>query len=207
MPDHEDECPELAGVVAWKGCPDSDFDGVPDNEDPCPQVAGRKDLNGCSDRDLDGIADPQDECPTQYGSLENNGCPLVPVTSNDRLVNLTPDEQEVLRSAFEDLEFATGKADIQRASTKSLDALAEVLRQKQNYRLKVEGHTDDVGGDAANQKLSQARAEAVKTYIADRGVDAARIETEGFGEARPAAENNTEAGRQRNRRVELKVIE
>ena len=77
------------------------------------------------------------------------------------------------------------------------------------YKRQVEigGHTDSLGSNAYNQKLSQRRAESVKTYLSERGVDANRMEVKGYGEAEPVAPNDTAEGRELNRRVELKILE
>jgi OOP family OmpA-OmpF porin len=70
----------------------------------------------------------------------------------------------------------------------------------------AEGHTDSIGSDAYNQKLSEQRAESVRRYLVNGGIEAGRISTEGFGESRPVASNQTADGRAQNRRVELRVL-
>ena len=77
VPDEEDNCPEIAGILDLKGCPDSDGDGIADSEDQCPDFAGPVELKGCPDSDGDGISDNEDECPSLAGTIENNGCPVV----------------------------------------------------------------------------------------------------------------------------------
>jgi hypothetical protein len=76
IPDNEDECPNIPGPVATKGCPDSDGDGIPDHLDDCPTVSGVVQFKGCPDSDLDGIPDNRDVCPYEAGPASNNGCPL-----------------------------------------------------------------------------------------------------------------------------------
>lgn len=106
--------------------------------------------------------------------------------------------------AVRDILFATGKADIEPSSAKVLREIGALLAERPDWRLRVEGHTDGVGGAAANLALSRRRAEAVKAWlVAKHGVDPARLETAGLGDTRPVAENTTEAGRAQNRRVEL----
>jgi hypothetical protein len=73
--DAEDLCPDMSGKLQWKGCPDSDGDGIPDNTDYCPGIAGPELLRGCPDTDGDGIADKADACPTLPGTSELKGCP------------------------------------------------------------------------------------------------------------------------------------
>lgn len=77
IPDEEDLCPDIAGLVELKGCPDTDGDGIADREDACPDFAGTIELNGCPDSDGDGVSDNEDECPSLKGTLENNGCPVI----------------------------------------------------------------------------------------------------------------------------------
>ncbi|MCB0667921.1 MAG: OmpA family protein [Saprospiraceae bacterium] len=77
IPDEEDLCPDIAGLVEFKGCPDTDGDGIMDAEDQCPDFAGTVELNGCPDSDGDGVSDNEDECPSLKGTIENNGCPVV----------------------------------------------------------------------------------------------------------------------------------
>ena len=73
--DIEDLCPETPGLAEFKGCPDTDGDGIPDKDDECPELAGLKEFNGCPDTDGDGIIDPKDDCPTESGLAAFNGCP------------------------------------------------------------------------------------------------------------------------------------
>jgi outer membrane protein OmpA-like peptidoglycan-associated protein len=86
-----------------------------------------------------------------------------------------------------------------------LDPVADALLARPDIMIEVDGHTDSKGSDAYNQKLSEARAASVQAYLAARGVDAGRMTVKGFGETQPIADNETEAGRELNRRVELKV--
>jgi OmpA-OmpF porin, OOP family len=88
-----------------------------------------------------------------------------------------------------------------------LNDVATTLQAYPNVDVELEGHTDSIGSDAYNQGLSERRANSVKTYLVGRGVDARRMTPVGYGEAMPIADNNTEEGRDENRRVELKVIE
>jgi outer membrane protein OmpA-like peptidoglycan-associated protein len=204
--DSEDRCPDQAGAAEAKGCLDSDKDGIIDPDDACPSQPGSTQLKGCPDRDLDGVADHKDNCPDTFGSAENNGCPLVKVIEQVQTVQLTQEEAKVLKEAFDNLEFETGKAVLTQQSLESLHELAELLIQKKEYRLLISGHTDNVGKAAANLKLSKDRAMAVKKQLVGQGVSPDQVITEGFGSTRPVAFNSTPAGRQKNRRVEMKVI-
>jgi outer membrane protein OmpA-like peptidoglycan-associated protein len=197
--DNEDACVDVKGLVENKGCPyaDKDGDGIKDVEDACPDTPGPFENKGCpwSDLDNDGVFDKDDDCPKTPGPVENRGCPKI-----DKR------EQEVLDYAFQNLEFETGKAIIRTTSFESLNRLADLLVSKPTYKLKISGHTDNVGNDASNMTLSKNRANAVKKYLQDKGVKGDNLMSEWFGETKPIDSNDTPAGRQRNRRVEMKVV-
>ena len=91
------------------------------------------------------------------------------------------------------------------ASTTELDELATILRTYENSLLTIEGHTDSKGTDEYNMTLSQKRAAAVRVYLIEKGIAENRLISKGFGETMPIADNNTSAGRAKNRRVELKT--
>jgi outer membrane protein OmpA-like peptidoglycan-associated protein len=104
-----------------------------------------------------------------------------------------------------DVLFSTGKADLQPGAMSTIDRLANFLAEYPKKSVLIEGHTDSVGTDAYNQDLSERRAMAVKTALIRANVDPARINTYGYGETRPIAGNNTDAGRLKNRRVEIVI--
>ncbi|MBA2421728.1 MAG: OmpA family protein [Chitinophagales bacterium] len=224
--DSEDDCPQVAGSNMHKGCPDSDGDGLYDNEDNCPEIAGPVDNKGCPypDSDNDGVRDLDDKCPNVPGPISNDGCPLddkdgdgIP-DKDDKCPNtpgipelngcpkLEEKEEAILKVAFENLEFETGKDIIRTTSNTSLNDLANLLISKPSYGLRIAGHTDNVGSDASNMTLSKKRATAVKTYLVTKGVPAEKLVVEYYGETRPIADNKTAEGRQTNRRVEMTVI-
>lgn len=105
-----------------------------------------------------------------------------------------------------DLHFKTGSAEIEASSKKVLDQLADYLKRKPTLTIEVVGHTDNVGDDAANLKLSQQRADAVKRYLISKGITTGRIKTKGMGETKPIASNDSDEGRAENRRTEIKVL-
>ena len=107
------------------------------------------------------------------------------------------------RVATQGILFDTGSDRIKPESTPTLQEIADMLTQHADLKLTIEGHTDNVGNAASNKSLSEQRAAAVKTYLVGKGIDAARIETAGLGDTKPAAPNTTPEGRQQNRRVEL----
>ncbi|MEZ4366588.1 MAG: OmpA family protein [Kofleriaceae bacterium] len=105
------------------------------------------------------------------------------------------------------VQFETGSAELLAVSFGLLDDVAAMLVDNpQIESLQVEGHTDSVGSDAANKKLSQGRAESVRTYLVGKGVAAGRLVAKGYGETRPIADNATAEGREQNRRVEFNIL-
>ncbi|MEL7161007.1 MAG: OmpA family protein, partial [Bacteroidota bacterium] len=104
-------------------------------------------------------------------------------------------------TAFRNVLFATGSADLLPVSADELDRLAELLASAPTYRVTISGHTDDVGEEEENLDLSRKRAASVKDYLVAKGIAAERITTRGFGESRPVADNATEEGRAKNRRT------
>lgn len=107
-----------------------------------------------------------------------------------------------MKDAIRNLEFDLGKATIRSTSFESLDKVAELLVNK-NFSLKLAGHTDNVGSNALNLKLSKDRAESIKAYLVEKGANPSRVEATGYGEAQPIKTNKTAIGRQMNRRVEF----
>lgn len=226
LADPDDACPNNAGPKENQGCPDKDGDGLFDFVDGCPDIVGPKENNGCPwpDTDGDGILDKNDECPNLKGPKENKGCPYKD-SDGDGLLDkdddcpMTPGPKEnkgcpviekevveVIKTAFNNLEFATAKDIILDPSKPALDELAEVLMKKPLWKLEISGHTDNVGDDNANLVLSKKRAESLKNYLVSKGISADRMTTLYFGEAKPIAENNTPEGREKNRRVEMKIV-
>jgi type IX secretion system PorP/SprF family membrane protein len=196
--DDLDECPKVIGPKENKGCPwpDSDNDGLSDNKDDCPKIAGPVENRGCpyGDTDGDGVNDNADECPKTAGPITNKGCPII-----------EKKDQEVVDMAVQNLEFETSKDVIREGSKSSLINLSNKLKQKTEWNLVLSGHTDNVGDDDANMLLSRNRAEAVKKFLIQNGINEYRIKVNYFGETKPIAENNTIEGRQKNRRVEFVI--
>ncbi len=182
------------------GAPDRDGDGVPDDKDLCPDEPGPPELDGCPDRDGDGIPDREDKCPDQPGPAQNDGCPL---KEAEPIVEI-----ETERLSLKDaINFDTGKDTLKQESHRVLDAIAAILQQHGEIkRIRVEGHTDNVGSASYNKDLSQRRAATVVAYLASKGVPRERLVPAGFGFERPVASNATALGRAKNRRVEFTIL-
>jgi outer membrane protein OmpA-like peptidoglycan-associated protein len=194
--DKDDACPEIAGLASFQGCPDTDGDGIADKNDKCPTVAGPKTNGGCPvlDADKDGVADKDDDCPTIAGLASNKGCPEA---TPEVVVNLTTEASSVY--------FESGKSTLKGNGTPArLDAMKEILKNYPNAKFTVEGYTDTDGSEGYNQKLSEARANAVKNALVARGINADNLTAVGLGETKPVATNKTKAGKAKNRRTEVK---
>jgi OOP family OmpA-OmpF porin len=103
---------------------------------------------------------------------------------------------------LEGILFETGSATIDPSSNPRLDRVVEYMTHMTSVRIRIAGHTDNVGNAQRNRALSQTRAEAVRAYLVAHGVDEARVEAVGYGDSQPVASNDTDAGRQQNRRIE-----
>ena len=212
FPDSIDNCPTIKEdgkpPNPSDGCPagsDRDGDGIPDAEDQCPDKAedkdGVQDKDGCPevDADNDQIPDVQDKCPTEPGPrqqvAEKNGCPSLTKRGDDGQITL-----------LQPIEFEFGKAAIKPVSYPILDEVVTLMKARPSMRLGVYGHTDNKGTAERNLQLSKERAAACLNYLAGKGIARNRIESEGFGLTKPIADNNTEEGRARNRRVQFQIL-
>lgn len=222
--DSKDACPDVAGIIGMNGCPDLDGDGIADKDDACPDSAGASQFSGCPDSDGDNIADKNDRCPELEGPAENGGCPW-PDSDGDNVFdkddgcpsvkgsmgnNGCPEISDVQINKLSDyskaLFFKTAKNQLTDASYSILQSVSELLKEYPSAQFVIEGHTDDSGGDAQNQQLSQVRAEVVKNYLIEHGISADRLQAIGYGESRPIADNRTKRGKFMNRRVELRLL-
>ena len=197
--DYLDDCPLVAGPAENNGCPwpDTDGDGILDKDDDCPLLVGPKENKGCPyiDSDGDGLLDKDDDCPNTPGPKSNKGCPVIEV-----------EVVEILKTAFDALEFAINKDIILDVSKPSLIELADILKKKATWKLEITGHTDNVGDEQANLVLSKKRAEAIRFFLVEQGITTERLIVLFFGETKPIADNTTLEGRQKNRRVEMKIV-
>jgi outer membrane protein OmpA-like peptidoglycan-associated protein len=214
--DRLDKCPkdpeDKDGFEDEDGCPDldNDQDGVPDATDKCPNVPedkdGFEDEDGCPDpdNDKDGILDTVDKCPndpeTFNGFEDDDGCP-----DKAPLAVLTDQKIEIKQQ----VNFATDKATIKKDSFPLLAAVAKIMTlHPEITKVRIEGHTDERGTPAHNMKLSQDRADSVRKHLIEvNGIEASRLEAQGFGLTRPIASNKTNKGRAANRRSEFVIAE
>lgn len=209
IPDPLDACREVPGVATddpkTNGCPpDRDGDGIHDPQDACPDVKGVANpdpkLNGCPpDQDGDGVLDADDACPTVPGPKNSdpkkNGCPLVIVT--EKAIQIT-----------EQVKFKFNSAELLKESDGILEAVRAVLEAHPEItKVRVEGHTDNVGQAAYNKQLSARRAASVTKWLTDHKIDKGRLVSQGFGMEQPIDVNTTEEGRANNRRVAFVILE
>jgi outer membrane protein OmpA-like peptidoglycan-associated protein len=207
--DTSDQCilePEdKDGYLDDDGCPDpdNDADGIVDTADKCPNepedLDGFQDDDGCPDpdNDGDGVADLEDYCPNTPGVRggDKPGCP-----KKNSLIVVTEKEIRITQQ----IQFEFNKSVIRPGiSFKILDEVVQVLGDNPKITLEVQGHTDNVGTDAYNMKLSQARADAVRAYLVGHGVSASRLTSRGYGFHQPLVPNTTAANRELNRRVQF----
>jgi len=197
--DDNDKCPTVFGLAKYQGCPipDSDNDGINDEEDKCPTIAGVARYQGCPvpDSDKDGINDEEDKCPTIPGVAAQQGCP-----------EISEEVKKTVNFAAKNVYFETSSAKLMTKSFGPLNEVVKILNDYPGLKLKIDGHTDNTASDEFNMNLSNNRAASVKTYLESKGIKSERMESEGFGETKPVADNKTQAGRALNRRVEMKVF-
>jgi outer membrane protein OmpA-like peptidoglycan-associated protein len=212
--DPDDRCPDVAGIGERRGCPallDSDGDGVfdpgqvdipPPGGDRCPESVGKADYIGCPppDSDGDGVVDPDDRCvkerETVNGFQDEDGCP-----------DDVPVDVAALMGTLRGINFAFMSHAITDDSRPALDHAVEVMRANPTIRIEIQGHTDGDGDPNLNQGLSRRRAEAVRQYMIAAGVAEARLRAVGHGGDKPLADNSTEVGKAKNRRIELHLID
>jgi outer membrane protein OmpA-like peptidoglycan-associated protein len=203
-----DQCENTprGATVNAQGCPsDADTDGVPDGIDTCPNTPTGATVNetGCpTDSDGDSVPDGLDRCPgTAAGArVDATGCP----------VEVAEREIELLDTGMirmSDVNFETGKAVITPDSYPSLDIVGQVLTKWPGLKMEVGGHTDSRGSNATNLKLSDERANAVRTYLVQKfpSIKPDQLTAKGYGESKPVAPNNSALNMAKNRRVEFVV--
>ena len=199
--DADDDCPNtpLNAFVDQYGCAlDFDNDGVADNLDHCLKTPPgvQVDEYGCQglDDDQDGVINSQDRCPQTARDVDVNeqGCSSI--------------RDVTFQLATQRIQFAPNSSQLPGDALVDMNRVARYLNNNLDTQLLIEAHTDNTGNTKANQKLSLARANAIRDYLISMGVSAARVEAKGYGASRPIADNATRAGRAQNRRVEFKLI-
>jgi OmpA-OmpF porin, OOP family len=208
--DPDDKCPndpeDKDGFQDADGCPDpdNDNDGIPDKSDKCPNDPedkdGFQDEDGCPDpdNDNDGIPDTSDKCPNEPETKNNyqdeDGCP-----------DTIPVQVQKFTGIIQGINFKFNSDVITKNSYPILDKAAQVLKDYPDVKLEIQGHTDNKGGADYNKDLSQRRANSVRAYFVGKGIDESRLTAVGYGLEMPIADNKTEKGRAKNRRVEFKL--
>jgi outer membrane protein OmpA-like peptidoglycan-associated protein len=156
------------------------------------------------DTDRDGVPDVEDQCPNEPGPKENHGCPVAaPSAPPQKLVIVRRDRIEIRQQ----VRFRPNRSEILPSSYELLRQVANVIKAAPAITVRIEGHTDNVGKKQKNMRLSQQRADAVKTFLVRQGIDEKRLVAQGFGPTRPVASNATRAGKAANRRVEFRIVQ
>jgi len=207
--DSADKCPNVAGPKKLKGCPDTDGDGIVDKDDKCPNVTGPTANRGCPwpDTDRDGILDKDDACPSVAGSVANKGCPMLdtdgdgvgnkidkcvdvvgPASNNGCpvKVKLKTKTEHVFGTA---ILFVDSHSSFINGVSAKLDIIIVEMKYFKKAKFMIIGYTDNRGTERYNIWLSKKRANAVKKYLVDHGVEANRLTADGYGEANPIAPN------------------
>ncbi|HKH60879.1 MAG TPA: OmpA family protein, partial [Flavitalea sp.] len=166
--------------------------------DMCPDKAGLPEFNGCPvpDSDGDGLNDKEDKCPQEKGLIDNSGCP-----------EIRKEIIEKVNYAASNIFFQTKSDKLSAQSFSALKEVVAILESNPSLHLRIAGHTDNVGNPAYNLALSRHRAQAVKKYLEEQGIEHTRLRAAGFGQEKPIAGNETPAGKAKNRRVELKPVQ
>jgi OOP family OmpA-OmpF porin len=228
--DDRDKCPNTPRgcIVDEDGCPiDSDKDGVIDCRDKCPDTPQGciVDKDGCPiDSDKDGVCDGRDKCPdTPAGCIvDKDGCPLdsdkdgvndcldkCPNTPAGAIVDKDGCMHEKITMNL-NVEFDYDKSDVKDKYNGEIKKVADFMKEFPKTTAVIAGNTDSTGSNDYNQKLSERRANSVRKYLINKfGIEASRLSAIGYGETKPIATNDTDEGRQRNRRVDavLEAIE
>jgi outer membrane protein OmpA-like peptidoglycan-associated protein len=213
VPDIEDKSPNEP--EDWDGFqdadgipdPDNDGDGILDVNDKDPNKPedfdGFEDEDGKPDldNDKDGIPDDRDLCPnkpeTFNGFEDEDGCPdEVPKKEE-------PPMEKGVSLIFPGITFESGSAELTAQAKLTLDNVYQMLWENKEVVVEIRGYTDNTGSAATNRTVSQYRAQAVKTYLFHKGIEANRMLAVGFGEDKPIADNSTREGRAKNRRIEF----
>jgi len=158
---------------------------------PAPEpVAAAPVAAAAIDSDGDGVPDDADKCPDSPADkpVDADGCTLVSIV-------------------LEDVQFESNSSELTSGSSETLDKVVDGMSKYSDLRIEIQAHTDSMGEADYNQYLSEQRAKSVRDYLVGKGIAANRMETKGYGESKPVADNSTREGRAKNRRVELKILD
>jgi len=217
--DIENKLTELKNKIAAAEAKlvDTDKDGVADYLDVEPNTPEGSVVNTKGQRivdmDGDGIVDTEDYCPTVKGTIEFKGCPTgfvgVEVKKeevSEEASNLPAELATKFKNLTGDVLFTLNSDKVKPAYSKTLVKLAKQLNENTNIKVTINGHADNVGEEGVNNTISENRAVNVKNILVSNGVDASRISTKGYGDKKPKESNDTEKGRNANRRAEIITI-
>jgi outer membrane protein OmpA-like peptidoglycan-associated protein len=224
--DDFDLCPKIPGNKGLNGCPDGDGDGIPDHLDKCPDIEGAKELSGCPDSDGDGIPDHLDECAEVFGVKKLKGCPEIHQASRSDSSTINPvfadkknaDDINSNNNKSDELErlvpsdfksktifFQVSSSQIQSETIEQLDEIVSMMKKSPVSQFAINGYTDNSGSEAFNYQLSVDRANAVGTYLLEKGIDKKKLIIKGLGVLNSIGDNKTTEGRKKNRRVEIEI--
>jgi outer membrane protein OmpA-like peptidoglycan-associated protein len=206
-----DECPFLAGISQFAGCPDSDGDGIPDSKDACPTEKGSIENNGCMpkiiDSDGDGVADKDDQCPYVKGIAFKFGCPELSKVTTTFIEDKTKNNaiNNTLNSNVE-IFYTTSISILNEDQKTILDDLASRLKSSSFSKLKINAYTSNIGSSESNIKLAMNRALTVLNYLASKGISQKQMGAYGYGPFNPKYNNANPTESIKNQRVEI-IIE
>ncbi len=218
--DKNDACPDDAGLVKLDGCPDKDGDGIQDDKDKCPNNYGYALFDGCPPP----AKKPEVTPPTDVAVQTTTTAPPTPTKSQipatpakvtpakptpskpDDKDKVKQEDKDILARSKQRIQFETSKATLLKTSYATLDQIVKVMQKYPNYKIRISGHTDNVGDDKKNLKLSELRAKACADYMNRKNIPLTRIMYIGYGRTRPIADNKTKVGRDQNRRVEFELF-
>lgn len=195
--------------VDGNGCPiDTDGDGVPDYLDKCSNTPAKVsvDKTGCPvDTDGDGVPDTNDKCNNTPKGVQvgADGCPIV--KEKEVVVITKPAITEYLVLSG-DTNFETNKSTLLPNAYSVLSGVVSTMKENPTFKWEIGGHTDAVGSESSNKKLSRLRAQSVVNYLVSQGVKSSNLSIVGYGESNPIATNETNEGKSMNRRVEIKLL-
>lgn len=180
----------LAIAVFYSSCKSKKVVAPPAPEPVVEAPAKPAPAPAVKDTDNDGIPDDQDECPEQKGTAATKGCP------------------EEVKQVFnyQNIQFEFNSSVLKTSSYAILDEFVKMMKAKPEVKFQLNGHSSAEGTEQRNMMLSVDRANAVKAYLVNNGIKSSNLITKGFGESTPLVSNDTEAGRVKNRRVEIKPL-